>query len=85
MNGKEGIERELARVARAESSVAGEDSQRTAKAEWMRVSEVCTLFGISRSYGYKLVQNGYFETVRLGRSVRISRRSVEEFLERNVL
>ncbi len=49
--------------------------------EWLKVPEVAGVLRIARSRAYELVANGEIPSVRIGHSVRISRRELEKWLE----
>jgi excisionase family DNA binding protein len=44
------------------------------------VDELAEILGIGRSKAWELVYNGSFEVVRIGRSVRVTRASVDNFV-----
>lgn len=46
--------------------------------EWLKVPEVAELLQIARSGAYELVGEGEIPSVRIGRSVRVSRRELEK-------
>lgn len=48
----------------------------------LRVSEACKLAGVCRSRGYEFVNDGTWPAVRIGKSVRIPLRGLEEWLAR---
>jgi excisionase family DNA binding protein len=48
--------------------------------EWLKVPEVAQMLRIARSRAYELVGSGEIPSVRIGRSVRISRRELERWL-----
>jgi len=50
----------------------------------LTVSEAAETLGVSRSHLYNLIQQGHLPTIRLGASVRIPRRWLEEFVEQQV-
>jgi excisionase family DNA binding protein len=50
----------------------------------LTVSEAAETLGVSRSHLYNLIQQGHLPTIRLGASVRIPRRWLEEFVEAEV-
>lgn len=50
--------------------------------EYMKVAEVAEFLRIGRSRAYELVGSGEIPSVRIGRSVRVSRRKLEWWLER---
>jgi excisionase family DNA binding protein len=49
--------------------------------EWLKVPEVAKVLRIARSRAYELVADGEIPSVRIGRSVRVSRRELERWLE----
>lgn len=49
--------------------------------EWLKVPEVAKVLRIARSRAYELVADGQIPSVRIGRSVRVSRRELERWLE----
>ena len=53
------------------------DTQR----EFLKVPEVAEELRIARSRAYELVANGTIPAVKIGRSVRVSRRELERWLE----
>lgn len=48
-----------------------------------RVNEIADLLGISLSSAYRLIKQGHFKTVRIGTSIRVSKQSFDEWLDRN--
>jgi excisionase family DNA binding protein len=46
----------------------------------LRVSEAAKLLGVSRSKTYELVASGQVPVVRIGRSVRVVRRELEQWI-----
>ena len=44
------------------------------------VEEITALLGISRSSAYELVKQGLFKTVKIGRAIRISKQSFDDWL-----
>lgn len=49
--------------------------------EYMKVREVAEFLQIGRSRAYELVADGEIPSVKIGRSVRVSRRELERWLE----
>lgn len=45
------------------------------------VEDIAALLQIGRTAAYKLVREGHFKTVNIGRKIRISRKSFEEWLD----
>ena len=51
--------------------------------DFMTVPEVAAAFRVSRATIYRLVEGGSLAATRIGKSVRVSRPAVDEFLRRN--
>lgn len=49
--------------------------------KYLKVPEVATVLRIARSRAYELVAGGEIPSVRIGRSVRVSRRDLDRWLE----
>lgn len=49
--------------------------------EWLKVPEMAEFLRIGRSRAYELVADGEIPSVRIGRSIRVSRRELERWLE----
>ena len=49
--------------------------------EWLKVPEVAEVLRIARSRAYELVGSGEIPSVRIGRSVRVSRKELDRWLE----
>ena len=49
--------------------------------EWLKVPEVARIIRVARSRAYELVATGEIPSVRIGRSVRVSRRELDRWLE----
>jgi excisionase family DNA binding protein len=52
--------------------------------EWLGYEEARRLVGLSRTTLYRLVKTGEIKGARIGRSVRINRASLEDYMERRV-
>ena len=50
--------------------------------EWMSYEEARRLVGLSRTTLYRLLRAGEVKGAQIGRSVRINRTSLEEYMER---
>jgi len=50
--------------------------------EWLSYAEAQTVSGLGRTTLWKLLSSGEIKAARVGRAVRINRRSLEECLER---
>ena len=46
------------------------------------VADISTMLKISRSSAYQLVQEGLFKTIRIGKMIRISKQSFDEWFEK---
>ena len=44
-----------------------------------RVEDVASILGISRKSAYNLTREGYFRVVRIGSTIRISKKSLKSF------
>ena len=49
--------------------------------EYLKVPEVARMLRVARSRAYELVANGTIPAVRIGRSVRVSRKELERWLD----
>ena len=47
-----------------------------------RVDDIAQILGVARSYAYNLIKEGHFKTVRIGTAIRISRKSFDEWLDK---
>lgn len=47
-----------------------------------KVEEIAAMLSIGRSSAYNLVKEGHFNTVRIGNDIRISKRSFDEWLDK---
>ena len=50
--------------------------------EYLKVPELAEVLRIARGRAYELVGSGEIPSVRIGRSVRVSRRELEKWLEK---
>ena len=46
-----------------------------------KVDEIAAMLNIGRSSAYNLVKEGHFNTVRIGNTIRVSKRSFDEWLD----
>ena len=49
--------------------------------EWLTLREMQEILGIGKTKGYELVATGALPSVRIGRSIRISRKELERWLD----
>ena len=54
----------------------------TAEKRIYTVNEIQKMLGIGRNSAYTLVNSGVFKTVRIGGSIRISKQSFDEWLDK---
>lgn len=52
--------------------------------EWLSVKELRVLTGLGRTKLYEVVASGELEAIKVGRAVRVSRTSFEEWTHRNI-
>jgi excisionase family DNA binding protein len=55
--------------------------QTESQREWLTYAQAQTVSGLGRTTLWKLLSSGEIKAARVGRAVRISRRSLEEFME----
>jgi excisionase family DNA binding protein len=48
--------------------------------QWLSYQEITEIYGISRGTVWKLISVGEIRAAKIGRSVRISRSSIEQYL-----
>ncbi len=53
----------------------------TTKARYITVDEMKNMLSISRNHAYRIANSGSLQTVRIGRSLRISEESLARWLE----
>ncbi len=51
--------------------------------EWYTISEVQAILGIGSTKAYELVQTGELSAIRIGRALRVHRRDIDAWAERN--
>lgn len=49
--------------------------------EWLKVPEMAGFLRIGRSRAYELVADGEIPSIKIGRSIRVSRKELERWLE----
>lgn len=60
------------------------DSTQTPNAPVKRtylVEDIAAILGVSKSSAYRVVKQGHFKIVRIGTSIRISKKSFDEWLD----
>jgi excisionase family DNA binding protein len=58
-------------------------NKETVSAEWLSYKDAERVVGLGRTTLWKLVTSGEVQAARVGRAVRLNRRSLEEYLERH--
>jgi excisionase family DNA binding protein len=68
---------------RANSQVGSQAAGReeSSMREWLTLREMQEILGIGKTKGYELVATGEIPSVRIGRSIRISREDLQHWLE----
>ena len=51
--------------------------------EWYTISEIQEILGIGSTKAYELVQTGDLPAIRIGRALRVHRRDINAWAERN--
>ena len=68
-------------MAKTEVSMEKQVKRTLPEARTYTVEQIAAILGIGRTSAYKLVKEGKFKTVRIGYSIRISKKSFDEWLE----
>lgn len=61
-----------------------EQEHKNIEALWLSYPEAQKLSGLGRTKLWEIVSSGEIKAARIGRAVRISRRSLEDYMERQV-
>ena len=61
------------------------NEKRTPQSRTYTVNDIAAILGIGRATAYKLANSGSFKTIRIGNMIRISRKSFEDWLNRQGL
>jgi excisionase family DNA binding protein len=67
------------------ANLALDTQQDTCDRRTYTVSEIAQLLGISSSAAYELVKEGRFKSVRIGTSIRVSKKSFDKWLDEHEL
>ncbi len=59
------------------------ESQDGRSLELLSIAEVCKALGMGKSWTYRRIRSGEIPSVKLGRSIKIRRGDLEEYLERH--
>jgi excisionase family DNA binding protein len=72
-----------------EQSISGEASLRAQGEEWragvqlLSIPQVCQELGMGKSWIYRRLRSGEIPSIRLGRSIKVRRDELEEYLQRH--
>jgi excisionase family DNA binding protein len=66
---------------RKEDRMMNAGTAQEVKPEWLRYPEAERYAGLGRSTLWKLVTSGEVQAAKVGKAVRISRRSIDEYME----
>jgi excisionase family DNA binding protein len=62
----------------------GEPAERLGSGEGLRllpIAEVCRILGMGKSWTYRRLKSGEIPSVKLGRSIKVKREDLEEYLD----
>ena len=59
-----------------------EDQQQMAQHQLLRVSKTARILDVSNSQAYNLINRGEIEAIRVGRSLRVSLQTLNEYIAR---
>lgn len=62
--------------------MSGKQNQCTSEQRTYTVENVADILSIGRSSAYNLVKEGHFKTVRIGTTIRVSKKSFDEWLDK---
>ena len=81
---REALEELESTLLEFEEAVNGEDQARPLREEGLgllAIPEVCQELGMGKSWVYRRLRSGEIPSVKLGRSIKVKRADLEEFLE----
>ena len=81
---REALEELESALLEFEEAVNGEDQARPLREERLRllaIPEVCEELGMGKSWVYRRLRSGEIPSVKLGRSIKVKRTDLEEYLE----
>ena len=64
-----------------EETLKGQETSQASRTELLSIEEVCQALGMGKSFAYKRIKNGEIPSIRLGRSIKVKRQDLEEYLE----
>jgi excisionase family DNA binding protein len=81
---REALEELESTLLEFEEAVNGEDQERPQERkglELLAMAEVCQELGMGKSWVYRRLRSGEIPSVKLGRSIKVKRADLEEYLE----
>ena len=60
-------------------------TNRTEPAAYLTYAEVERLYGVSRTTAWRAIRNGHLRAARVGRAVRIDRKSLDAFMQERTI
>ena len=80
-----GLPIDLPRPERASSVEPPETASSDTEPKLLRVTEVATILGMTKSRIYELIASGTLPSIRIGRSVRVPRAALYDWIASNML
>jgi excisionase family DNA binding protein len=83
---REALEELESTLLEFEEAVNGEDQERPQERkglELLAMPEVCQELGMGKSWVYRRLRSGEIPSVKLGRSIKVKRADLEEYLEKH--
>jgi excisionase family DNA binding protein len=83
---REALEELESALLEFEEAVNGEDQARPLREErlgLLAIPEVCQELGMGKSWVYRRLRSGEIPSVKLGRSIKVKRADLEEYLEKH--
>ena len=82
---REALEKLESALLEFEESVGGEAQERPQERrglDLLSMPEVCQVLGMGKSWVYRRLRSGEIPSVKLGRSIKVKREDLEEYLEK---
>jgi excisionase family DNA binding protein len=82
---RESLEELESALLEREESIGGEAQERPQERQGLRllsISELCQELGMGKSWIYRRLRSGEIPSVKLGRSIKVKRADLEEYLEK---
>lgn len=57
----------------------------TKPSDWLSIEEVAKILGVHRNTAYRWAQDAHFRAYRFGRTIRVRRGDIEQFVEGSVI